>query len=63
MPGLLSMPGIIFITKVHKKQAPSSCSLIEEDTKKGALANAHGDIYPPSGKGKGPTTKHHEQHV
>lgn len=26
MQGLLGMPSIIFITKVHKKQVPSSCS-------------------------------------
>lgn len=35
MQGLLSTPGIIFITKVHKKQAPSSCSWADDGRKSG----------------------------
>lgn len=50
MQSLLSMPGTIFITKVHMKQAPSRCS------KEQAVADAHRDISLLLGEGS--ATKH-----
>lgn len=54
MQGLLSMPGIIFISKVHKKQAPSSCSWID-DGKKSEQWQIIMEIFSLLWNRKGPT--------
>lgn len=53
--GLLSMPGIIFISKAHKKQVPSSWSCIDEGKKSKQWQILMG-IFSLLQKGKGPTT-------
>lgn len=49
MQGLPSMPGIIFITKVHKKQAPSSCSRTDEGKKSEQWKYLRGIFLPSEG--------------